>query len=84
MIPNEWTTLTDALLAAPAERPFVTIWAPEGDPDERTTPWGGFLDSAWGYQDRMRAAGLRRGDIATLELTQCVAFPATSLGVLRR
>src|SRR5947207_2062937 len=75
-------TLLDAMLAAPPERPFVTMWRDDDEAAETVT-FGEFLDRARLQARALAAHGVRAGDTVVLIMPQDVplmtAFAAAML-----
>ena len=62
MVKSNFQTLVDALIAAPPQRPFITMWHDEDDVHEVT--FGKFVRLARSQAEELRARGL---EIATEE-----------------
>lgn len=79
-----YTSLVEAIAAAPAGLPFATMWDPSGDPEERTLTFGDFRDQAAAYAGAYRKHGLQAGDKVVLILPQgldlLTAFAGALLG----
>ncbi|HKQ63017.1 MAG TPA: AMP-binding protein [Candidatus Polarisedimenticolaceae bacterium] len=73
-------TLVDALLAAPAERRFVTVW--NGEDDESSVSFGEFREQARRLAAQFHAAGLGRGDTVVLILPQGIPLMAAFAGAM--
>jgi acyl-CoA synthetase (AMP-forming)/AMP-acid ligase II len=66
-------TLVDAFVAAPRDRPFVTVWQPGREPLEETLTFGEFLDRARVRARVLQAHGVRRRDTVVLIMPSGVA-----------
>lgn len=73
-------TLIHALLAAPAERPFVTMW--HNDKDLETVTFGEFITQAWGQAHHLRANGVQQGDVVILMMPQGIQLMTTFVGAM--
>jgi len=73
-------TLTEALLAAPQGKPFVTMWS--DDDDVRTLTFGEFTRWAQSQAAYFRQQGLVRGDRIILIMPQGIALMAAFAGAL--
>jgi fatty-acyl-CoA synthase len=73
-------TLTEALLAAPQEKPFITMW--NDDDDVRTLTFREFTRWAQTQAAYFRKQGLARGDRIILIMPQGIALMAAFAGAL--
>jgi fatty-acyl-CoA synthase len=73
-------TLVEALVAAPPERPFVTMW--EDEDDVQTMTFGEFTRFASLQAECLRAHGLRRRDTVVLVMPQGIPLLATFAGAM--
>ncbi|HXO04729.1 MAG TPA: AMP-binding protein [Candidatus Sulfotelmatobacter sp.] len=75
-----FTTLSEALLAAPQQKAFVTMWI--DDNDERTFTFGEFSQWANAQAASFKEHGVRRGDTVILIMPQGVALMAAFTGAM--
>jgi acyl-CoA synthetase (AMP-forming)/AMP-acid ligase II len=73
-------TLSEALLAAPAERPFVTFWKDEDD--IHTATFGDFRERAWAQAEFLRSRGLKKGDTVILVMQQGIPLMSAFAGAM--
>jgi fatty-acyl-CoA synthase len=73
-------TLSEALLAAPADRPFVTMWRDEDDIESVT--FGTFLERAWAQAEFFQSQGLRQGETVILVMPQGIALMSAFAGAM--
>jgi fatty-acyl-CoA synthase len=78
MAETRFLTLVDALLAAPPDRPFVTMW--EDEDDVQTMTFGEFTRFACLQAERLRAHGLGPQDTVVLVMPQGIPLLATFVG----
>src|SRR5438477_9448115 len=74
------STLVEALLAAPPERAFVTMWNSEDD--VRSVTFGQFIELARGATQQFREHDLRRGDTVILIMPQGIDLMAAFVGAM--
>ena len=65
---TSYRTLTEALLSAPSDRAFATMWRADGDIDAVT--FGQFVEKTQAQARRFLALGIERGDSLILILPQ--------------
>ena len=75
-----FATLTDALLAAPTQKPFVTMWI--DDDDERTFTFGEFTRWSNAQAASFKEQGVRKGDTVILIMPQGVTLMAAFAGAM--
>src|ERR1700735_5675485 len=75
-----FATLADALLAAPPQKPFVTMWI--DDDDERTIAFGEFTRWSSAQAASFKEQGVRKGDTVILIMPQGVALMAAFAGAM--
>src|SRR5271155_1738150 len=75
-----FATLSEALLAAPQEKLFVTMWI--DDDDERTFTFGEFTRWSNAQAVSFREHGLSKGDTVILIMPQGVALMAAFAGAM--
>jgi len=75
-----YTTLTEALVAAPEDKPFVTMW--RGDDDVESVSFGQFTRLALTQAACLQQEGLRRGDTVILIMPQGIPLMAAFVGAL--
>src|SRR5262245_65022924 len=63
-----FSTLVEALLAAPPDRPFITMWCDEDESD--TVTFGEFIRLAQAQAANLRDQGLRAGNAVVLVMPQ--------------
>jgi acyl-CoA synthetase (AMP-forming)/AMP-acid ligase II len=80
LVPVPFATLPEALLAAPQEKPFVTMWI--DDDDERTFTFGEFTRWSNAQAVSFKEHGLRKGDTVILIMPQGVALMAAFAGAM--
>lgn len=73
-------TLVHALLAAPAERPFVTMW--HTDKNLETITFGQFIAQAQNQAHHLQTHGVRHGDVVILMIPQGVQLMAAFMGAM--
>src|SRR2546423_894257 len=73
-------TLVEALLAAPRERTFVTMW--NNEDDVRSVTFGQFIDLARGAADQFRQQGLKKGDTIILIMPQGIDLMVAFAGAM--
>src|ERR1044071_7871560 len=79
---SRYETLLDALAAAPAERPFVTMYQPDEEPSEETLTFGAFRARAEAYAALYAARGLVPGDTVVLIMPQGIPLMAAFAGAM--
>jgi fatty-acyl-CoA synthase len=79
-LPGTFSTLVEALLAAPPERPFITVWKDEDDIQSVT--FGQFVDLAKSQAAAFQAQGLRPGNTVILIMPQSIPLMAAFAGVM--
>ena len=77
---NKFPSLIDALLAAPPERPFVTVW--NDDDDYETVSFGEFIHLAKLQAAAFHNCGLRAGDRMILIMPQGILLMASFAGAM--
>jgi acyl-CoA synthetase (AMP-forming)/AMP-acid ligase II len=77
---RRFSTLVEALLAAPPERPFVTMWNDEDDIQEVT--FGEFIDFAKSQAASFHEQGLGPGDTIILIMPQGIHLMAAFAGAM--
>ena len=75
-----YTTLPEALLAAPKDKPFVTMW--RGDDDVRSISFGEFTQLALTHAAHLQQAGLQTGDSVILIMPQGIPLMAAFVGAM--
>lgn len=78
--PLPYATLTEALLAAPAERTFATMWEDEDDVESVT--FGGFIGRARAQAQILHAHGIGAGDTVILIMPQGIQLMAAFAGAM--
>ena len=78
--PASFSTLIEALTAAPSELPFVTMW--NDDDDVRTVSFGEFRRQAESVAGYLQSNGLRAGDTVILIMPQGIELMAAFLGAM--
>jgi len=73
-------TLVGALAAAPAEKPFVTMW--KGDAGIQTRTFGAFREEAKGHAEYLRSHGIKNGDTIILIMPQGIPLMAAFVGAM--
>ena len=77
---HQFRTLTEALLAAPQERPFITDWI---DEDEiHTVTFGEFTRTARLRAEALRKLGVKFGEIVILVMPQGISLMASFAGAM--
>ncbi len=79
-VTTKYRTLVDALLAAPAERPFVTAWIDEDE--QETATFGEFRGMARVQARLLRDSGVAVGDRVVLIMPQGIPLMATFVGAM--
>lgn len=77
-----YETLPDALLAAPRERSFITVYQPAGDRRYEECSFGQFLDRAGEFAALFHGHSLSQGDPLVLILPQSVDLMAAFGGAI--
>jgi fatty-acyl-CoA synthase len=77
---HHYRSLIDALLEAPAHRPFVTMW--KDDDQIETVTFGEFIQSAKSQSADLRAHGLRSGDTVILIIPQGIPLMTAFAGAM--
>src|SRR5215467_2384832 len=77
---RRFSTLVEALLAAPPERPFITMWRDEDDIQAVT--FGEFTDLAKSHAASFHAKGLGPGDTIILIMPQGIPLMAAFAGAM--
>jgi fatty-acyl-CoA synthase len=75
-----FSTLVEALLAAPPDRPFITMWCDEDESD--TVTFGEFIRLAQAQAATLRDQGMRVGDAVVLVMPQGIPLMAAFAGAL--
>lgn len=75
-----YNTLTEALLAAPKDKPFVTMW--HGEDDVETVSFGEFNRLALTQAAHLQHEGLTAGDTLILIMPQGIPLMATFVGAV--
>ncbi|MBZ5647069.1 MAG: AMP-binding protein [Acidobacteriia bacterium] len=78
--PITYRTLPEALLAAPPDQPFVTMWKSEDD--VQTVTFGEFVRLALGQAAYLQQRGLRQGDRVILVMPQGIPLMTAFAGAL--
>src|SRR5712692_2484031 len=78
--PIPFQTLSQALLAAPPEKPFVTVWNSEDD--VQTVTFGQFTSTALAQAAYLQAQGLAPGDTAILIMPQGIPLMTAFAGAM--
>lgn len=73
-------TLPEALLAAPADQPFVTMW--KGEDDAQTVRFGEFTSLALAQAAYLQQQGLRQGDTVVLVMPQGIPLMTAFAGAM--
>jgi fatty-acyl-CoA synthase len=79
-VPIPFPTLTEALFAAPQQKPFVTMWI--DDDEERTFTFGEFTRWSNAQAAAFKEHGLCKGDTVILIMPQGVALMAAFAGAM--
>ena len=77
---RKFSTLVEALLAAPPERPFITMWRDEDDIQEVT--FGEFIDFAKSQAVSLHEKGVEPGDTIILIMPQGIPLMAAFAGAM--
>jgi fatty-acyl-CoA synthase len=80
LVSTPFATLPEALLSAPREKPFVTMWL--DDDEEQTFTFGEFIRWSEAQAVSFKELGLRKGDTVILIMPQGVALMAAFAGAL--
>jgi fatty-acyl-CoA synthase len=80
MVTTKYRTLIDALLSAPAERPFVTAWIDEDE--QETATFGEFRRRARVQALLLKESGVSVGDRVVLIMPQGIPLMATFVGAM--
>jgi fatty-acyl-CoA synthase len=73
-------TLVEALAAAPADKPFVTMWKSETDVETRT--FGAFRQQARSHAQYFRSLGVHNGDSVILIMPQGIELMSAFMGAM--
>lgn len=73
-------TLVEALVAAPADRPFVTMWKSETDIE--TITFGAFRQQAQSRAQYFRSNGIKAGDTIILVMSQGIPLMSAFVGAM--
>ncbi len=73
-------TLSQALLAAPPERPFVTLWRDEDDVEIVT--FGDFQERSWAQAESLQSQGVAKGDTVILVMPQGIPLMSAFAGAM--
>lgn len=77
---NQFSNLVEALEAAPADRPFITLWI---DEDEQTTvTFGEFRERARAHAESLRGHGASPGHRIVVIMPQGILAMATFMGAM--
>jgi fatty-acyl-CoA synthase len=76
----KFRTLSEALAAAPAERPFITFWIDEDECESVT--FGAFRRRAQSQADQLRRRGVCAGDRVVILMPQGISAMAVFAGVM--
>lgn len=79
-VTTKYRTLVDALLSAPADRPFVTAWIDEDE--QETVAFGEFRRQAQIQALLLKESGVSTGDRVVLIMPQGVPLMATFAGAM--
>jgi len=79
-VTTKYRTLVDALLSAPADRPFVTAWIDEDE--QETATFGEFRHMAQVQALLLKDNGVSAGDRVVLIMPQGIPLMATFVGAL--
>ncbi len=79
-VTTKYRTLVDALLAAPADRPFVTAWIDEDE--QETATFGEFRRMAQAQALLLKDNGVSVGDRVVLIMPQGISLMATFVGAM--
>ena len=80
MVSTKYRTLVDALLSAPAERPFATAWIDEDE--QETATFGEFRRRARVQAILLKESGVSVGDRVVLIMPQGIPLMATFVGAM--
>jgi len=80
MLPLRFRTLPAALLAAPPDKPFVTMW--RGEDDVETVTFGEFTRQAVLQSGFLASHGVQSGDTVVLIMPQGVPLMAAFVGAM--
>jgi PAS domain S-box-containing protein len=80
MTASHYCSLIEALLDAPVDSPFITMWHEEDH--VQTVTFGQFFQSAKSVAAKLRAEGLGSGDAVILIMPQGIPLMATFAGVM--
>ena len=80
MASDRFQTIVEALLAAPPERPFVTLWRDEDD--AQTITFGEFICAAVAQAANFRVGGLQPGDRVILVMPQDIPLMVAFAGAM--
>jgi len=80
MVTTKYRTLIDALLSAPAERPFVTAWIDEDE--QETATFGEFRRRARVQALLLKESGVSVGDRVVLIMPQGIPLMTTFVGAM--
>src|SRR4051812_43416627 len=73
-------TLVEALLEAPRDRAFVTMW--NNEEDVRSVTFGEFISLSQGAAEQFREHGLKQGDTVILIMPQGIDLMAAFAGAM--
>ena len=79
-VTTKYRTLLDALLSAPAERPFVTAWIDEDE--QQTATFGEFRRMSQVQARLLQENGVAAGDRVVLIMPQGIPLMATFVGAM--
>ena len=79
-LPHSFHTLVEALAAAPADKPFVTMW--KGDDDVETLTFATFRHRAQSHAQYFRSLGVKTGDTVILIMPQGIPLMAAFAGAM--
>lgn len=77
---QSFQTLVEALAAAPAHKPFVTMWKSETDAETRT--FGAFRRDAQSHAQFFRSHGIKTGDTIVLIVPQGIPLMSAFVGAM--
>jgi len=77
---NHFRTLVEALVAAPSQRPFITMW--NGGDNTQTVTFGEFKQQAEMQAAHFQAYGLHAGDTVILVMPQGIALMTAFMGAV--
>ena len=78
--PLPFTTLSEALLAAPSDQPFVTMW--KNEDDVQTVTFGEFVKSALAQAARFESSGASAGDRIIVIMPQGIPLMTAFAGAM--